>query len=212
MESPKLIFEEEPEIDSELIKMDLTRPDLIKVVQECVLAHNNATAHHPANAPGWLAYCFGTGALRDIFCTKEKGHWEVNRKDSVESILNENKRIKIVYQNVDSAAESYKDPKARSKKGAGSERAVATNQMNLFPQNETSTLRINGTNIWYLCVSIKPSRVHAELSLPESLVDGQFSKFLKRIFILKGDDFSDFSISNIDLDSGPDVDFQVARK
>ncbi len=212
---PARILEDSNEVNKILKKMGLVRSDLIKVVHDAVLARNSCTDNDAANAPGSLAYFAGIRSLREILRPQE---WQIDRKDSVESIVNSKKTIKIIFQNVDRASEKNWEPRARSNKGPGSERTVAGNQMIMFSEKELSlAMPANKISAWYLCVSVNQGVVSAELSLPKSVECGQFSGFLKRISILQdGDgDLPEFSLSN--LDDGDDGDFKefevnIARK
>ncbi|GJL77725.1 MAG: hypothetical protein NPINA01_07140 [Nitrospinaceae bacterium] len=209
------ILEDSDEVGKKLKKMGLVRSDLIKVIHDAVLARNSCTDNDAANAPGSLAYFAGTRSLREIL--RSQG-WQINRKDSVEGIVNSIATIKIIFQNVDRASEKNWEPRARSKKGPGSERTVSNNQGILFSEEEINrAMPANKTSAWYLCVSENQGIISAELSLPKSVDCGQFSGFLERIFLLQdGDgDLPEFSLSN--FDDGDDGDFKefevnIARK
>lgn len=212
MEKQK-ILQEVWEVDARLISLGLPQPDLVRVVQESVLARNNSTTYDPANAAGWFAWSFGTRALREVFCLKG---WKLDRKDGIESIYNEKLNIKVVFQNVDCASDRSRAPKTRSQKGAGSERAVSNNhQFDLFPNYKVNNDPSDTAKIWFLCVSADGADIRAELSLPKSLEDGQFSDFLERIFIVnKGewDKFPTLCQDNPDNQGDQDFEVNVSRK
>ena len=128
-------FPGDEEVDKRLEKLGLNKQGLIEVAYEVALARKSCTAYDAKNAPGSLAYFSGTKTLREIFCPKG---WEVDRKDSVESIINSAGTIKVIFQNVDCASKKSREPKSISKKGPGSRRTVAENQTGFFSNEEIS--------------------------------------------------------------------------
>lgn len=203
------ILVDDREVEPRLLSLGLNKDDLLNVVLAAVQARNDATDNDPANAAGWFSYSYGTRALRDAFCGKD---WSVDRTDSIESILNKELGIKVAFQNVDNAADPDRTPKARSKKGAGSERAVDNNQLSLLPDFENELSADSGApSIWFLMVYVNGSDVRAELSLPIAIKDSQFTGFLERIFLIKGGAWGDFEINDLD-DDGDDFEVPLSRK
>lgn len=207
---PVKILEEINKVDKRLKKMGLTRSELKKVVDSAVLARRSCTKFDTANAAGSMSYFAGSRGLRESFC---RLGWLVDRKDSVESIINSQGSIKIIFQNVDCASVKSREPRARSKKGPGSERTVAHNQMIMFSQKELRlAMPTKIISAWYFCVSVNQSGISAELSLPKSVDGGQFSGFLERIFILQDGELSKLSLSKLVVDNYKEFKVNVARK
>ena len=60
------IYSENSEIDLRLRAFDVTRNDLVAVVQAVVAARADTTDNDPATAEGQLAYIYGTRATRAL--------------------------------------------------------------------------------------------------------------------------------------------------
>jgi len=205
------ILADDWEVEPRLLALGLDRENLLKVVFAAVQARNDTTSNDPANAAGWFSYSYGTRTLREVFCGEK---WMLDRTDSIESILNPNLGIKVAFQNVDSAADPNREPRARSKKGAGSERAVDNNQLNLWLLPEIENVvsaSPDSSSIWFLMVYVNGSDVRAELSLPISIKDNQFTDFVERIFLIKGGEWSDFEINELE-DDNDSFEVHVSRK
>ena len=205
-----ILLVEDSEVESKLAFYDLEKDLLSEVARRAVAASRDATNNHPSNAPGTFSYLYGTQALRDLFLGET---WVLDRKDGIESILNIEKNIKVVFQNVDIACSKEKEPKPRSGKGAGSERACFGNQLKLFPhlptfvepQNEESVITL------YLMVSNVNGKIGVELSRP-IITNGTFSSFVERIFIDEHA-LDDIQVDFQDLENPDDsIEITVTRK
>ena len=84
----------------------------------------NATSYHCSNAAGTFSYQHSRWALRQEFV---EGEWTLDRCDGVEAIWNEDRKIRVIFSNVDIACDDEQPPKPRSRKGAGAERACIGN-------------------------------------------------------------------------------------
>ncbi len=94
----------------------------------------------------------------------------------------------IVYQSVDLAGVESHAPQAVSGKGSGAEHLIE--QGMLFSGKELaalnpSTIKPVDTGTWFLCVSIDDDKIGMELSLPSTVENGNFGKFIERILIQK---------------------------
>jgi hypothetical protein len=166
----------------------LDRDKLIEVARRAVYASRDCTPNHPANAPGTFSYQYGTQALRDLFVGKD---WAVDRTDSIESIWNEERRIRVAYQNVDMACDLNRLPKPKSIKGEGSERVCKGNQLALFADLPLfARLPKAGDVTLYLMVSQDGLDVRVELSRPV-IENKKFATFIERIFLLREGEWED---------------------
>ena len=66
----KSIFQELQSSDDKLAVLGVTPQELRDVALSSAAERNNATQHHPANAPGTFSYMEGTKALRDLLTRK----------------------------------------------------------------------------------------------------------------------------------------------
>jgi hypothetical protein len=115
------------------------------------------------------------------------------------------------------AASWLHDPRPVSAKGSGSDRIVDSAQGSLFtPEQLASAEAIKfepiNTGVWYLCVSVDGDDVRAELSLPSAIENGSFGRFIERIFIVGGGEWSEL-VKKLQSDTSP-AEFQptITRK
>lgn len=189
------IMRAEFEADVRLNELTLPRRLLLEVRDVSRAAASNATPFHPANAAGTYAYQEGTWALRDRFVG---GDWYVERTEGVEAIRNDKLGLRVIFSNVDIAADDEKKPKPRSPKGAGAERACVGN---LFGSDlpEFAPLEIDGVATYYLMVD---ERGAAELTRP--VVKGRtFSHYIERIYLSNG---VDDELDSLRIDDGERAD------
>lgn len=210
---PATIVTDEIEVDRRLAQQfGTTRADWIGVTHAVVLARNDTTPFDPASAPGQFAYIFGTRAVRTLLLSKG---YEIQREDNVEITFSDGRGVKVIYQNVDAAADPAHSPKAISSKGPASGRIIERSMGYLFPEWEEEEqaairelMRREAAETWYFSVSVDGNDVRAELSRPYPLVDGQFSGFIERIFILKPGEWAEFGSVEFD-DGAPGQDFEI---
>jgi hypothetical protein len=124
--------------------------------------------------------------------------------------------MKIVFQNVDSACDDNRDPKAISDKGPAATRAVDLGQKNLFKEFDEEDERQKArekASLWYFCVYINGDDVRAELAFPRSIEEKQFKDFNERIYIIKrGEWASIMPKENDDETPAQDFEIHVTRK
>lgn len=199
------VWREPWDVDRRLNELGLHRHPLMNVVVAAITAGADSTPFHPANASGTFSYMYGTWALRSEFVGDE---WELDRADGVESIRNDQKKVKVVYQNVDIACDNEQGPKPRSHKGAGSERACSGNLFGtLLPQYSPCPTEEWAT--YYLMVDKNGA---VELTRPV-VRGGTFSAYVERIYLSDGGDLLDLASLPIDDDDTADgFDPQVVRK
>lgn len=215
MPLPVTIIRDEVDVERKLLdQFGTTRPDWIGVVHATVLARNDTTLFDPSNAAGQFAYIYGTRATRSLLVPKG---YEISRQDNVEATYSPERHLKVIYQNVDCAAEAGRSPKAISGKGPASGRMIEQSTYSLFPEFEeaerkaiSDRMKLEAAATWYLNVSADGDDVRAELSRPYPIVDQQFNGFVERIFILKPGDWSEFASLDFDEGSGGGQDFEIS--
>lgn len=201
------VYNKSWDVDVKLSALGITKQDLVTVAIKAVTAKNDAIAIDPINAPGQLSYIYGTRALREMLLPKRD--WKVDRTDNIESTLNSEKNIKIIYQNVDIACAKC-HPRAISGKGSASKRLVENNTGYLWPEMEEEFEMQENTSVWYFCVSTNGDEIRAEISRPRTIEGNQFSGFLERIFIVTD---NDWNIVNDAADyDDQDYDIKVTKK
>lgn len=197
------VWKEPWDVDRRLTEIGLRRDGLLRVVIEALSSAADATPFHPANAAGTFAYQSGTWALRDAFVGDA---WQVDRSDAVEAIKNDALKIKIIFANVDLACDDDQPPKARSRKGAGAERACSGNLFGYLPQYAAKPMA--GWATYYLMVDADGA---AELS--RTVIKGSnFDTPIERIYLSGGMKFDGEGLSLDEGDVAEDFDPQVARK
>ena len=202
------------DIDARLAPFVVTRAELWRVVAGVVAARADAVENDPASAEGQFAYIYGTRFSRALFRTKG---YLLYRQDNIEGVEHRERNLKIIYQSVDLAASWLHDPRPVSAKGSGSDRIVDSAQGSLFtPEQLASAEAIKfepiNTGVWYLCVSVDGDDVRAELSLPSAIENGSFGRFIERIFIVGGGEWSEL-VKKLQPDTSP-AEFQpsITRK
>ena len=168
------------EVAARLAKLELgTIEQLLRVRSVAISASADATAFHPANAAGTFAYHYGTFALRKEYVGKV---WRLERIDGVEAIVNEARKVRVVFANVDIACDDDLKPKPRSRKGAGAERVCMGNLFGSLP--EYAPQQPEGWATFYLMVD---QRGAAELTRPV-VERNTFTAWIERNYLSNGDD------------------------
>ena len=119
-------------VDDRLRELGTTRQQLMAVRDAALAAASEATPFFPANAAGTFAYFYGTQQVREQFVGED---WRIDRTDGVETVVNETLNVKLGFQNVDLARDDDIQPKPRSPKGAGAERACTGNLFGYLPHD-----------------------------------------------------------------------------
>lgn len=215
----KNIIRGETDVFQALSVFSTTREELIdEVIKNTLAARLGCLTIDPANAKGITSYIYGTRHLRKLYLAKG---WHKSQYKNIELVTNPNNKLQLTYQNVDIAANSFREPRSISRKGDGSAQLIEAAQGNLFRDEQTSiTLPSNKDSeklinlLWYLCVSYDEDRVTAELSLPKMVKNGNFYGFHKRIFLIeKADDIGVDNISKIKNNSEKfEIEPEIKRK
>ena len=184
--------------------MKLPRVKLLAAVAVARHEAANATPYHCMNASGTFAYQHGTWAIRHEFVGKD---WTIDRADGVEAILSQDGKIRVIFSNVDIACDDLLEPKPRSRKGAGAERACVGN---LFGDLPSYAPRPGADEVatFYLMVDELGA---AELTRPV-IKSGTFHAYVERIYLSEGGESPGQGLSLDDDDAITDFDPAVARK
>jgi hypothetical protein len=210
------ILNEEFEIDARLRQVfDVTREELIAIAHAAVGAKNDSVPDDPINAPGQFAYIYGTRGVRVLFHSKD---YITDRTDNIESVVHPKTRVRVIYQNTETAAQPYNSPKAISGKGTGSERMIDLAQPYLLEDMEeerkaklAEAKKQENETVWFLCVASGPDGIWAEISRPRKVENNQFGEFIERIFLIQGDDGPHPQMLNDDLPV-QEYEINVSRK
>ena len=185
---PSLTIYDKPRlVATRLAPLGLDRDALVQVVLRAVAARNDAVAIDPINAPGLLAYIYGTRGIRHYLLPKG---WKMDRSENLEATVNPQTGTRLIYQNCDICCDASREPRPISAKGAAAGRLVEHLNGDLFPEliAEARAVAAAPGKVWFLCVSVDNEEIRAELSCPKRLEGKQFGEFHERIYLLqKGD-------------------------
>ncbi|WP_024299726.1 hypothetical protein [Methylomicrobium lacus] len=202
------ILKVEHEVKNRLALFDLKKELLAEVAIRAISQKRNAVSNHPVNAAGTFAYHEGVRSMRDLFV--DGATWTKLVENGIEYIENSDKKLRVIYQNVDYACNSSHDPQPLTKRGGSAKsKAISSNQVDLFGRESTNP------NVWVICVSEKDGVVNAELSKPTQILEnGEFSQFKERIFILEKHDMNGPSPTkgSSDSESTYDDDVKISFK
>jgi len=202
------IITDSTHISQRLMELGISKDALIEVIQAAIGARNNVTPLHPKSAGGMTAWIEGTYRLRAVSLASG---WIPHIQDNIEFIYNEKTQTKIAYQNAERAGELNFDPIAASKKGAGSARAVASGQWDLFPESLKEIHERDQSKVWYLFVYSDGIEVCAELSCPETIENGEFRGFSQRILLVQPGEWDSLDLTD-DGNGELELDVSVTRK
>ena len=197
------VFKETHDVKRRLFELELDLDKLLNVVRIALGAGAEATPFHAVNAEGTFRYQSGIFGLRDQLVDDV---WELDRSDHIEGVRNEGLKVKVTFSNVDVACNEDIDPKPRSKKGNGAERACTGNLFAHLPK--FARKQDQEWTTYYLMVDEKGA---AELTIP--IISGDtFSQYVERIYLSDGEEFDLEPLLNDDADTIEYFDPQVARK
>lgn len=197
------VYRNAADVDRRLYEIDLRRDKFKNVVMVATTASADATPFHPANAAGTMAYQHGTWAIRNEYVG---AIWKLDRTDGVEAIRNDDKKVKVIFANVDIACNDLHAPKPRSRKGAGAERACVGNLFDELPS--FAPRQSDGWSTFYLMVDADG---FAELSRP-IVKENTFESYIERIY-LPFDDLLDRESTAESRDNDPiDFDPIISRR
>jgi len=132
----------------------------------------------------------------------------------IESSLHPETGVKIVYQNVDLACSKAKGPQAISGKGPAADRMIEKAQGFLFQLDdipEAINSKVLNNAVWFLCVAVNGESVTAELSLPVSIENQNFGRFVERIFLVKSGEWDPTKVAPLPS-ANDDYELVISRK
>lgn len=187
MISPKsVVVSDSINVKQDLSILGLTPEIVADVARQSAYARADALDVDPRGASGTFAYHRGVRAIRLHLIPKG---WRICREGNVESTINDDLGVRLIFQNVDIAC-SPRIPKAISGKGSGSRRLINDGrQRELFDRNELLRSSLFGSVpvVWMLCASFERGRLCAEISCPDMFDGNQFEGFSTRIFVVDED-------------------------
>ncbi|WP_045605051.1 hypothetical protein [Burkholderia pseudomallei] len=218
-----IVVSEPLDTEQELSQLGLKVSVAQKIAHAASAARASALEIDVAFTPGMLSHIYGNRQLRLELLPLG---WRKGRFNNVESVINDELGIQIIFQNVDIACVPEHSPQAISGKGSGSRQLVQNGlQSELWenpvnPPTDPSQLESKRgvtPTVWMFCVSNDGKRLRAEVSKPSNFEGDQFEDFSKRIFVLDEESGTDPDISinpssggNDDADF--DIDVSVAKK
>lgn len=197
----------------ELSALGLTLEGITDIARKAAAAKAEALDVDPCSSPGTLAYIYGVRAIRLKLIPEG---WRISRSGNVESTVNDDLGLQLIFQNVDLACD-LRDPQAISGKGAGSRKLVEFGkQGELFERHDAPVDKSLGVvpTVWVLCVSTEGKKLRAEVSCPDAFEGNQFEGFSKRIFVVN-EDFGPDVRQNTPLDDSggsDELEIRIAKK
>lgn len=220
-----VVINEPLDVEQELAQLGLTLAIAQKVARAASAGKASALDIDVAFTPGMFSHIFGNRHLRLELLPRG---WRKGLFNNVESTINDELGIQLIFQNVDVACDPNPEssPKAISGKGGGSRRLVqAGYQSQLWdnPVTPETDFAIKNSKlgvtplVWMLCVSDDGHRLRAEISQPNIFEGNQLESFRKRIFVLDEESGTEPDITitpslDDDGDMGFDFDVKVARR
>lgn len=218
-----IVISEPLDVEQEMSQLGVKLSVAQKVARAASAGRASALEIDVAFTPGMLSHIYGNRHLRLELMPQG---WRKGRFNNVESVINDESGIQVIFQNVDIACDLAHSPQAISGKGAGSRKLVQAGllQGQLWerpvnpptdPKQEASRNGIIPL-VWMFCVSNDGRRLRAELSKPDNFDGTQFENFSKRIFLLDEECGTDPTISirpsSDDGDSEFDVEVKVVKR
>lgn len=193
--NPSAIVSDPSTVTSRLADFGVSKSDLIEIAEVASRVQQDATDLMPSNAAGTLSYIYGTQEMRLRF--GEVGY-RISRDRGVESAVCQERKFRIVFQNVDEACSYDWEPHPRSAKGSGSEAICGPDlwQAQNLSLDELPTFSHDQLLTYFIMVD---SLGGVELSSAE-IKHGKFSNFAERIFVWSGteDDWDSSDAENGD--------------
>ncbi|UQY89294.1 hypothetical protein LQE85_08870 [Stenotrophomonas rhizophila] len=179
------IYRQPYEIRQALASLGLTEEIARRIAFAAGAARASTIEVDPAGTPGQLSYIYG---VRQVRLELLPLGWRRARFNNVESTVNDELGIQIVFQNVDLAC-TPKDPEAISGKGAASRDLVSNGTIDMFDNVTALSKSKYGSTprVWMFCFSSGAEGGSAEISCPQVFEGNQFEGFSERIWVLNGE-------------------------
>ena len=190
---------------------------LVQVVEAMWKEKLSCSPNDTAGAPLILAYHIGIRRLREVLIPNG---WRASTNRNLEFVYDgESTYITVWNTDENTALPSPLQPRPIAKKGNATKSVINSNQLSwaeiLGPAENCNQLSTQAQNYWVLCVYSDDTSVRAELSLPNSIHNGQFTSFIKRIVIIGEGEWdnntTDLNSSRYEEDDIP-LSIDVSRK
>ncbi|WBU55375.1 hypothetical protein [Paracoccus sp. SCSIO 75233] len=202
------IYIDDIDVDRRLAELGMDRQDILDIRDVAASMHATGSSPlFPANGAGQLAYQYGTRELRATFL---KRGWVIDQSYGTNGVRHPDRKVIVLYQNVDVACSLSDLPQARSRKGAGSERLSQGSAFDLIEEVVPATHSGEGLDVevWYVMVA-QDGAVEVTHAL---IKGGEFSEFIERIFVHDGSDFDALEEDGSSDDDAIDFDIKISRK
>ena len=134
----------------------------------------------------------------------------IDQSYGTNGVRHPDRKVIVLYQNVDVACSLSDLPQARSRKGAGSERLSQGSAFDLIEEVVPATHSGEGLDVevWYVMVA-----QDGAVEMTHALIKGgEFSEFIERIFVHDGSDFDALEEDDSSDDDAIDFDIKISRK
>lgn len=205
------IYRESFEVRQALASIGLSEEIVRRIASVAGAAKASTIEVDPSGAPGQLSYIYG---VRQVRLELLPLGWRKARFNNVESTVNDDLGVQLVFQNVDRACSS-KDPEAISGKGAASRQLVANGTADMFDVASVRSISKHGSTprVWLICFSSGAKGISAEVSCPLSFEGNQFEGFKERIWVVdENAEPSPDPQKKVGPDDDLDLDVVISRK
>lgn len=221
MVEPCRVIKDDVDIALRLADFGVRPEDVLRIALAARAARNDSIPFDPKTGKGLLGYIYGVRELRNVFVLT--AGYQLVSKNNIEAVYHPVKGRKIMFQAADCACIESQSPKAVSAIGVGKEALIARSVGYLFPEMEAEDRRLeqefndfDRAEAWYVIVAFSDDgeeRVSCELSRPGPPVNGQFERFVERIFISGGGGPDAGALLKLDDDTPPvDIRPTISKK
>lgn len=173
-------------------------------------AYNNTSPMESISAPGVNAWNKGTEALRNALVPHNG--WMVGRNLGIESAVNHDKKLQLIYQNVKRAC-TLQDPQPLSPRGTVARHMINSGTQDMFdstPVDDPRPKELSYT-VWLVCACHLDDNLSVEVSQPKRFDGAWYEGFHARIFITDSP-FEELEVQTTPS-NGPDTfDVDITRK
>lgn len=205
-------YEQPRTVRRRLKAMGLDVETLTTAALRAATARFACTDFHPPSAPGFFMFAEAVRALRELLCPPPQG-WEQNNDSNFCTVVSPDGRIAIAVAGGDDATgDPVRTPSTQHPKGPLTLAAVEMNQTS-FAFAAPAQRNLDGSQPWFLLISVTEAEVRAELSLPETMsAAGWITSWKTRLLLPPIPIDSVPAGSGSDEDSGDVIDFDVPKR
>jgi hypothetical protein len=211
--SGPLIYDDPLSVDRRLERLSLVKDDIERPVFVSEYHRDQRTNNDAPGAPGWIAYTWCVRVLREILIVRG---WERSNDQNRATVVSPDGNTSIaVVVGDEGTGKRDMIPDVQTPKGEATKRAVSANQPPLFdykPFPVRNVFGSDGKQTWFLLRRRTEDAVYIELSLPESIVDGQVNGWIERIILGRYPYETQFNMIAEDDSEADSFDIPVARR